>query len=147
MTVTKEQIQQWMEEACKHLKIDAPVLNITTGKKGFAKRVRQGEKRWTEIDIPVWVLQQGESFCKYYIVHEVSHLAFNHTKHNAEFREKESTVLLELHGISIKYNKNFPKYLYARGNQAELLWGRSDKRVGAGMAARVRKEIVAVCTI
>ena len=141
---TKERMMELLVEVCRYLHFDVPKLVLADTKRGMARRVRTINGVEDSITMPTAILDYNEAFVKYYIVHEVMHLASNNAKHDLVFKTRESEALCDLYAIGIKYARAYPKYLFEKENPKVILWGESDKHLGVGLCLTMKEEKIEI---
>ena len=125
MEIGEDLCQKWLEEACQFLSIPIPTLTIVNKLRGGAVRSRLGEQVFYEVFLPVGALQQNESFVKYYLVHECTHLKEDTATHDQQFKEAEANNLTQIFNIGIKYNRSFPAALSVANAPTTMLWSKA----------------------
>lgn len=134
--INEERVISFMREVCEYLQLEVPSLVLTDSTRGAAMRTRSTAGVQTSISIPKLTLEHGDAFVKYYVVHECIHLAVNSGKHDKDFKSREAEVLDKVFAIGIKYSRSFPKYLFAKADVKNILWGKSEKMVGGGLCLK-----------
>ena len=100
--MTEADIQAIADLTAKFLGIPfRPIGKIRDVRRGTAWR----KARW--FSIPRWVLDHGEDYATYYVIHEVCHFANGYIHHGPEFREVEDRALAYW-GLKIHRKKVYP---------------------------------------
>ena len=112
---TEEELQALGNKIClENNQSHLPKIKLKHNRKGYTTYSTG------HISIPIWAIQQGEDFLRYYLIHEVTHWILKRG-HCQEFKDKEKEILSR-YGLTVIYSRVYAKVLL-KNNQE--VWKKS----------------------